>query len=194
MNARRPGTHVEYSRGGEASSALSARRFAPRPGLNGVRAAVLLGGLIGASLLVVAELTTLFTVRVATSSRPLSSVATGPHHSYALIPLALLAAGLAITVFRQGAMPALLAISALGLSALLIALIGDLHDAQASGVVLIGGHYVNASSSPSAGLYLETLGAVVLIVASGSGLLLAGSSVTGGGVTAPPAPEPRSAS
>jgi hypothetical protein len=144
---------------------------------------VLAGGLLGALLLVVAELTTLFTVHVASDRAPIRTVGTGSHHSYAMIPLALLAAGFAVSVLRQRSRPALVAIGVLGVIALLIALVGDLPDARASGIVLISGHYVDASSTASAGLYMETLGAIVLLVTSGSGLLL------GGALSVPPRPE-----
>jgi hypothetical protein len=61
----------------------------------------------------------------------------------------------------------------LGVVALLIALLGDLPDAQASGLVgSAATRFTTASSTPSAGLYLETLGAVVLVISAGAGLLL----------------------
>jgi hypothetical protein len=141
-----------------------------------LRAGILAGGLLGAALLVVAEFTTLFTVHVSTSGTPIKTVQTGAHHSHALIPIALLAAVLAYGSLRDAGRPALLAVGALGVVALLIALLGDLPDARATG--LVGSsvtHYADASSTPSAGLYLETLGALVLTVTSGAGLLLLGS-------------------
>ena len=62
-----------------------------------------------------------------------------------------------------------------GLVTLLIALLGDLPDAQATGLVgTPTTHFINASSTPSAGLYLETLGAVVLIATSVLGFLMLG--------------------
>ena len=61
----------------------------------------------------------------------------------------------------------------LGLVSLLIALLGDLPDAQATGLVgsLATGLKI-ASASPGTGLYLETLGAVVLLITAAAGLLL----------------------
>jgi uncharacterized membrane protein len=141
-----------------------------------LRAAILAGSLLGALLLVVAEFTTLFTVHVETSSAAIKTVATGPHHSYALLLIAIVVAVLAIAVWRDSSRPALLAIGLLGVVALLIALLGDLPDAHASG--LAGSsttHYVDASSTPSAGLYLETLGAVVLVITCGVGFIALGS-------------------
>ena len=64
--------------------------------------------------------------------------------------------------------------------ALLIALLGDLPDAHATGLAGSAARgYVNASSTPSAGLYLETLGAVILIATCGLGFMLLGVSVSG---------------
>jgi hypothetical protein len=156
-----------------ASGAVSTWR-APSP--ETVRAGILVAGLLGAVLLFVAEFTTLFYVHSATSSTPVKSVSTGSHQTYALIPIALVAATLAIAVLRFGSRPALLALGALGVLTLLIALVGDLPDAQATG--LIGTpttHYVTASSTPSAGLYMETFGAVLLLATSGVGFLLLGA-------------------
>jgi hypothetical protein len=136
------------------------------------RAAIVAGALLGAVLLLVAEFTALYEVHTAASSVRVQTVGTGHNDSYALVPLALLAAALGIGVLRSGSRPALLAIGIVGLVALLIALLGDLPDAQATGLVgSAASHFVNATSTPSAGLYLETLGAVVLIATCVLGFL-----------------------
>ncbi len=141
----------------------------------GVRAAILAGALLGALLLIVAEFTALYQVHTAASTTPVRSVGTGHNDSYALIPIALLAAALGIGIFRSGNRPALLAIGLIGLVALLIALLGDLPDAHATGLAgSAASRYVNASSTPSAGLYLETLGAVLLIATCVLGFLMLG--------------------
>jgi hypothetical protein len=129
--------------------------------------------LIGAALLLVAEFTPLLKVRSSASSHVIQTVSTGSHHTYALVPVALLAAALAYGIWQTRSRLALLATGVLGLLALLIALLGDLPDAQASG--LIGNattKFATATSSPSIGLYLETLGAVILLVTAAAGLLL----------------------
>jgi hypothetical protein len=140
---------------------------------------VLGSGLLGAALLVVAEFTTLFTISTATSNGPLRSIQTGSHDAYALIPIAVVAAVLAYGASFRGSRPALLGLGALGVVTLGIALIGDLPDAESTGVI---GRSVsqlsNAAASPSTGLYLETLGAVVLLIAAGCGLLLGGGAQT----------------
>jgi hypothetical protein len=80
---------------------------------------------------------------------------------------------LAVAVYRHGNRSAFVALAALGIATLLIALLGDLPDARASGLIgSSAGGYVQAVSKPSAGLYMETLGAVVLLAAGGVGLLL----------------------
>jgi hypothetical protein len=131
--------------------------------------------LLGALLLLVAEFTTLFEIRVGAGGAVIKSVGTGSHHTFALVPIALLAGLLSFAVFSATSRPALLSIGVLGVIALLIGLLGDLPDAQASG--LVGGgatHFTAASSTPSAGLYIETLGAVVLLITSVCGFLLLG--------------------
>jgi hypothetical protein len=136
---------------------------------------IIAGALLGALLLLVAEFTSLYQVHVATSSRPIESVSGGSNHAYAMVPIALLAAVLGIGVFRTGSRPALLALGLAGVVALLISLLGDLPDAQATG--LVGSpttHYINASSTPSAGLYMETLGGVLLIATCGLGFMMLG--------------------
>ena len=129
--------------------------------------------LLGALLLVVAEFTTLFTVHVVGVNAPVKSVGTGSHDSYALIPIAALALLLAWAAVSSGNRWALVALVAVGIAALLIALIGDLPDAQASGTIgSIQAGFKNATDKPSAGLYLETLGAILFMIAGGCGLLL----------------------
>jgi hypothetical protein len=133
------------------------------------------GTFLGALLLVVAEFTTLYSERIASYHGPLTSVSTGSHDSYALIPIGLLALVLGFAVLRGGSRAALLAVGIAGVVALLIALVGDLPDAHSSGLVFgPSGQYVNAVTDPGAGMYLETLGAVVLIATAGCGFLMLG--------------------
>jgi hypothetical protein len=181
MNVTPPEGVSEYSTGSGASrpvlrGGLQGNRGRIEPASGSLRAAILAGSLLGALLLVVAEFTTLFTVHVETSKAPIKSVATGPHHSYALLLIAIVVAVLAIAVWRDCSRPALLAIGLLGVVALLIALLGDLPDAHASGLAGTSTtRYVDASSKPSAGLYLETLGAVVLVITCGVGFIALGA-------------------
>jgi hypothetical protein len=133
------------------------------------------GGLLAALLLVVSEFTTLFTVSAAVKTIPMRSVNTGSHHSYAMALIGVCGAFLAYGVWRAGSRPALLAVGVLGVIALLIAFLGDLPDAHTSGLVGGGGTtYAIAHSTPSAGMYLETLGALVLLITCVCGFLLLG--------------------
>ena len=82
--------------------------------------------MLGALLLLVAEFTTLFDVRTARQPARVRSVGTGSHHGYALVPIAVLAAAFGYAVWAAASRPALLAIGALGVIALLIGLLADL--------------------------------------------------------------------
>ena len=132
--------------------------------------------MLGALLLVVAEFTALFTIKNAITGATIKTVSTGSHDAYALIPIALVAAWLAYLAAMRGNRTALIAVGGLGIVTLLIALIGDLPDAQASGTIgSVATGYRQATDSASTGLYMETLGAILLIIASGCGLLLSGA-------------------
>jgi hypothetical protein len=156
------------------SDLLGWRRAPVDPGFSAaLRVGVMAAALLGALLLVVAEFTTLFTVHTAGVSVPIRSVSTGSHDSYGLIPVALLAVLLAWAAISTGNRWALVALVGVGIAALVIALVGDLPDAQASGTIgSVQTGFKSASDKPSAGLYLETLGAIVLMIAGGCGLLL----------------------
>jgi hypothetical protein len=133
---------------------------------------ILAGVAAGALLLIAAEFATLYQVHLATKLAPIQSVTAGAHNSYAMVPIAALAAGLAVAAWRGGSRAALLAVGVLGVVALLIALLGDLPDAHATG--LARHNSVNATTTPQAGLYLETGGALLLIATSGLALLIVG--------------------
>ena len=153
-------------------------RAPSRPKLPGaISMALLAGGLAGALLLLVAEFTPLYHEDSAASRVPIHTVQTGSHHAYALIPIAVLAIVLAVGGARTASRPALLALGALGILTVVIALVGDLPDAQAGGFVRsASGGLAIAKDAPGLGLYLETLGAALLVITSGAGLLLASSS------------------
>jgi hypothetical protein len=186
-----PGAKSEYSRGSGGSGGHfrgSEPPFGRRVDQvdRGSGGLILAGSLLAALLLVVAEFTALYQIHVATNSVPIKSVSGGSNHSYAMLVIGLAAAALGISVWRTGSRPALLALGVLGVVALVIALVGDLPDSHASGLAGSASHgYVNASSTPSAGLYLETLGAILLILTCGLGFMLAGSSRPGQGGAGP---------
>lgn len=183
-----PGAKTEYSRGSGASGrkfvrpewATSGRREGGPDGPRGGRSEgggsitliVVICALVGVLLVIVSQFTALYHVHSATSSAPLKTVGTGSNHAFAPIPLALLAVLFAYAVWRRENRPALGALALLGIVTLLIALLGDYPDAHASGLIGTSvSNYVQATSTPGAGLYMETLGAVLLLLAGGIGLL-----------------------
>ena len=178
-----PEAKSEYSRGSGPSGGV----FAPRrpsslasvsegaDATGKARAALALAALLGALLIIVSQFMALYHLHSATSSEAIKTVGTGANHAWAPIPLAIVAVALAYAVYRHGNRAALLGLAALGIATLLIALLGDLADAHSSGLIGSGaGGYIQATSTPSAGLYMETLGAVVLMVTGGVGFLLLG--------------------
>jgi hypothetical protein len=173
MNASRPEADTEYSRGRPGSEAPGGTLGEPP---RATRVAILCGGLLGSALLFVAEFTPLLHIHSSARGAPIvKTIGTGSHHAYALIPVALLAAALTLGARASGSRLALASIAILGLVALGIALIGDLPAAHASGLLgHAGGTYVSAAAHPSTGLYLETLGGVVLLLTGAAGLLLGG--------------------
>ena len=180
MNAP-PEANTEYSRGSGPSRRLILPRWdasetapatpADPPRAASVATAVL--ALLGALLIVIAQFTALYRVHTAASSAAIKTVGAGANHAWAPLPLALLAAALALAVLRSRSRSAAAAIAVLGIATLGVALLGDLPDVHASGLVgSSAGGYVQATASPSAGLYMETLGAVLLLIAGGVGLLM----------------------
>src|SRR5947209_16236068 len=91
MNAPAPEAENEYSKSPARRRRRSAGDFRPSDGGSWLIAAV---GLIGAALLLAAEFRPLYIVHVTTYGAGTSSVSTGSHDSYALVPIALLAVGL----------------------------------------------------------------------------------------------------
>jgi len=162
MSVTPPEANLEYSRAPLHSKAPAR-----------ISLGLLAGGLIGALLLLVAEFTPLYNQDSATSRIPLHTVHTGSHQAYALVPVALLAIVLAVGASRSASRPALLALGALGILAVVIALVGDLPDAHASGFAR---GFIKAKDVPQIGLYLETLGAALLVITGGAGLLLTSGS------------------
>jgi hypothetical protein len=169
MNVSEPEADTEYSRAPEASDG---RERPSAGGLRGTRGAVFAGALVAAAMLLVAEFLPLFEVRTSARNSVVTTVQSGSHHSYALIPIALLAAGLALAWRRSPTRLAAVALAVLGVVTLVIALARDLPDAQSNGIERPGGTYVTAAASPRAGLYLETAGGVILLIAGAGGVLL----------------------
>jgi hypothetical protein len=144
----------------------------------------------GAVLLVVAEFTTLYGVHVASRSAPIQVISGGSNNSYAMIPIAILAVFLALAGIGGGGRWALGALALVGVVALLISLVGDLPGAhQSNHLIRFGGKFVLGGSKPSAGMYIETMGAVLLVVAAGLGLLFGEPPASRGRLAAARQPE-----
>ncbi len=154
MSASARGTASDYSKGPRA------RRgdFITRRGL---LAAVALGG---ALLLVVAELSPLYTVVVGALQTPRRSVSGGSAHGYGLLIVALAGAAMAYGVLR-GSRPAGGALLVIGAVALFVALALDLpatRDSRPEPEALV---YADARAKAGSGLGLELVGGALLIAA-----------------------------
>ena len=124
--------------------------------------------LVGCALLLVAEFSTLYEIKVITVVK--DSQTGGEHHGYALAIVAVAAAAMAFGALVGRSRPAAIALVVLALAALVIALVVDLPDVDEVG--LIGELYEQAASSPKTGFYLETLGAALLLLAAVATLVL----------------------
>jgi hypothetical protein len=176
MNSTPPEANNEYSRAPGASRGdVRGLRAGDSRALklhgDGVGNVIAAGGLLAAAVLIAAEFMTLYTVHVIGRLLPIRSIATGSHHGYALIPIGVLAIVLSIAVQRGAGRPALIALAALGIITLVIALLGDLPDAHRRGLIASGAGFELGQASPSRGFYLETLGAVLLLIVAGVGSL-----------------------
>jgi hypothetical protein len=161
-----PEARTEYSRATAVFPAPGGRLQGRLPRLSALLAGT---ALAGALALCAAEFTALYSIHLVSSGRSAGTVSTGSHNSYALLPLALLAGLLAVGAWRRPGRALHAALAGLGVVTLGIALVGDLPDASSHGLT---SHFVLAATTPGTGLYLETLGAVLLIATGVAGLLL----------------------
>jgi hypothetical protein len=131
----------------------------------------------GAVLLVVAELSPLYTVVVGSLRTPQRSVSGGANHGYALLLAA--AGALAMTIGAlRGARAAAAALVALGAVVLAIAFGIDRPDTHSSGTLRESIAFQAARAQPARGYTLEIAGGVALIVAGGALLVLGGGRPT----------------
>ena len=145
MSASARGTATDYSKGACASRADWRRA---RLALAGV-------ALASALLLIVAELSPLYTVVVGSLQTPRRSVSAGSNHGYALALVA--TAALAMTVaWLRGVVVA----GPLGATALAITLAVDLPDTRADGRLPESLAYSEARATAARGLALELAGGV----------------------------------
>jgi hypothetical protein len=132
------------------------------------RLALLVLPLTGAVLLVAAELSTLYEVRVLGAVPEGGSLSAGGHHGYALAVMAVAIVVMALGAVLGGSRPAAVAMLALAAAALAIALAIDLPVVHETG--LIGRTYDAAQARPRPGLYLEIAGGCAVLV--GAALIL----------------------
>ena len=116
--------------------------------------------LVACLLLAVAEFTWLNHIQILTVTRHGSRV--GSHHGYALLIIGVVGAMMALGAWR-GSRPAAFAMAALGVAALLIVLLVDAPDVDATG--LYGRDFEQARAAASVGFRLETIGAILLLFA-----------------------------
>src|SRR4051794_29238003 len=179
------GARPDYSTGPRASRTGF-------PTLSPLVAGLLFAAVVGAVLLIVAEFSTTIQITVG-AGRAVVDTATGhERHGYALLIIGLLVLPMVFGAAIGHSRPALAAIALLGLAALLIALIGDAPDIHKTGV--FGERFEDAQADPKSGYYLETLGAVLVLIGGACGWVLTRvrpepAAAPAGAAAEPPAPE-----
>jgi hypothetical protein len=120
----------------------------------------------GCALLVVGEFSTLYSIQVITVIK--ESTKGGENHGYALLIIAVAAAFMAYGGIVRGARPAQYALLILAIAALFVVFAIDYPDVDEEG--FIGVAFERAKASPKNGFYFESLGAVILLLASAAAL------------------------
>ena len=133
----------------------------------------------GAALLVAAEFSTLYDVRVVTTIPAGASYSTGGHHGYAQLVIAAAVVVMAIGAALGGSRPAAVAVLVLGAVSLAIALAIDLPVTDDTG--LFGQTYDEARAEAAAGLKLELAGACCILLGGALLLVLRPASLRGRG-------------
>ena len=117
--------------------------------------------LIACLLLAIAEFTTLWEVRAITVV--LETSTGGSHHGFALLIIAVVAAAMAYGAVAGASRPAAFALLVLAVVALVIVFAVDLPDVQETG---LSRDYERAEANPGTGFYLESAGAVLLLLSA----------------------------
>jgi hypothetical protein len=180
MSAPPRGTASQYSRGVTALqtaysrlvSGIAASPKAVRWGLAAV-------GLVGAVLLVVSEFLPIAHVRAITVVLPGSERTGFDQNSGAMLVLGLLALPMLFGSAWGASRPAMVAVGVLGLSALLIAVVGDHPDITKAGTIFTE-RYEDARAEAQSAYTFEFVGSILLILSSGL-LLLAPAGEEGRG-------------
>jgi hypothetical protein len=167
VSARGAEPRPQDSRGLEASRGASQPS---RPSFAGFRAALGFTAVAGAILLIVAEFEPIYEIKALTAV--VDSQTGYDRHGIALALLGVVALPMALGASRRGSRAATIALAALGVIAILIAVIADVPDIHKTG--LVGEQYDQAVANPAIGLYLETLGGALLVMAGGGLMVLGG--------------------
>jgi hypothetical protein len=121
----------------------------------------------GCALLVAGEFSTLYDIKVITV---IKQTTTGhENHAFALLIIAVAAGFMAFGGLVTGARPALFGLLLLSLAALFVVLAIDYPDVHSEG--FIGEAFERAEAGPRTGFYLESLGAVLLLLSAVTGLV-----------------------
>jgi hypothetical protein len=165
------GTASQYSKGVSGLQAPFSRLtsgIAAHPrALRWVLAAL---GLAGAVLLVISEFSTVTQVKAITVVLPDSERTGFDQNSGAMLILGLVAVPMLVGAALGPTRPAMVAVAAIGVIALLIALLGDLPDVTKTGTIFRE-RYEDAKAQPRIGFTFEWLGAGLLILSAGLLLL-----------------------
>jgi hypothetical protein len=159
-------TSQDNSRGMAAPNRASALSAGPR-------LALAMAGLAGVAALGAATAATVIRITVGTTTRlaNLDTELSGwERHGPALLVVGAFALVMLVGALR-GARPAMLAVAACGLAALVVALGLDLPHLDDTGQV--GRLYTDASAGPEIGFWLEVAGGVLLVVCGGGLFVLA---------------------
>jgi hypothetical protein len=156
----------------------------------GLRLGLAAAGLAGVAALVAATAATVIRITVGTTTRlaNLDTELSGwERHGPALLVIGAFALVMLLGALR-GARPAMLAVAACGLAALVVALGLDLPHLDDTGQV--GRLYTDASAGPEAGFWLEVCGGALLVVCGGGLFVLARRSAHSHPVPARPYQRP----
>ena len=190
MSAEPRGTTGNYSKGiGALRGAISRFGSGVAGAPDALRWGLALVGLVGAVLLVISEFTTVSQVKVITVVLPGSAITGFDQNDGAMLILGVAALPMLLGAAMGVSRPAMAAVLLIGLIGLLIALIGDLPDVTRVGTILRQ-RYEDAKAEPQIGFYLETLGAVLLLIAGVAMLLVSGGRAKAPRERSEPAPAP----
>jgi hypothetical protein len=150
---------------------------------DGLRGGLLVAALAGVAALVLATFSTVIRITVGTTTRlaNLDTELSGwDRHGPALLIVAALALVMVVGAAR-GARPAMAAVLACGVAALVVALGSDLPSLDDTGRV--GELYSDASAAAEVGFWLEVAGGALLCIAGGGLLVVARRSAAAGGAS-----------